>query len=64
MHFVLQIVFGQHDARRAEGVGLDHVATDAVERGVDVPDDVGRLSTRISLQPSLPQKSSTLGLRN
>ena len=41
MYLVLQVVLGQDHARRAERVGLHHVAAHAVEGSVNVLDDVG-----------------------
>ena len=39
--FVLQVVLGQDDAGAAKSVGLDHVAADLEEVGVNVLDNVG-----------------------
>ena len=56
-----QPVLGEDDRRRAEGVGLDHVAADLVEGAVHLGHEVGARSRRgHSLQPSRsgPPKSS------
>ena len=60
---VLQAVLGEHDARAAEGVGLDHVGAGVeVAAGGCAGSTSGRVSTRCSLQPSKlgPPKSSAV----
>jgi len=46
-HARLQAVFAQGDAIGAEGVGLDHIATDGQEGGVDALDGVGAREDQI-----------------
>ena len=37
---VLKVVLGQNDASGAEGIGLNHIAANLKETGMDVADDI------------------------
>ena len=52
------VVLGEVGPVGAEGVGLDRVGAGLEVGVVDAADDVGRVTLRISLQPSRPSKSS------
>ena len=61
---VLQVVLGQDDAGGAEGVGLDHVAADLEEGGVNVLDDVGTAEHKHFVVAFLAPEIVQLGLRS